>query len=170
MSIPNLTLGDLPVSEEDHEQPHFQLGVATPAKLAPGATMDLRLAGIGKAIPAEATSAFLNITLDEDANLQSFLTVWPSGEPRPLTSANNALPGLVAAASAYNTAPATILAPTLTGAPITFDTAGPADGSVTRTNTPSNCSSYPRRGDINRARQRNNPRRTNHRQLTRTAT
>ena len=208
--------------------PNGPIGVTTPAKLAQGATLDLALAGDGKAIPAIATSAFLNITIDEDATVQSFLTVWPTGEPQPFTSANNALPGLVAsnsmlaklgangsisifnqrgavnvvvdivgymvplatadgpgaeltsgpgapantvgrdgdfyidttngvlygpktggvwpapgialggvqgAASAYNTAPATVLAPTLAGAPVTFDTAGPADGSVTRTNT-----------------------------------
>jgi hypothetical protein len=208
--------------------PNGPIGLAAPAKLAQGATMDLQLAGGGKAIPAGATSAFLNITLDDDAVLQSYLTVWPTGEPRPLTSANNALPGLVAsnamlakigangsisifnqqgavnvvvdlvgymvplatadgpgaqlasgagapaatvghdgdfyidtttgtlygpkvggvwptpgvdlggvqgAASAYNLGPVTVVAPTVAGVPITFDTAGPADGSVARTNT-----------------------------------
>ena len=37
----------------------------------------------------------LNITLDSDATAKSFITVWPTGEPRPTTSANNAEPGLV---------------------------------------------------------------------------
>src|SRR5258706_5908122 len=41
--------------------PNGPIGVAVSAKLAQGATMDLHLAGAGQAIPAEATSAFLNI-------------------------------------------------------------------------------------------------------------
>jgi hypothetical protein len=208
--------------------PEGPIGVTSPAPLAQGATMNLQLAGSNMAIPAEATSAFLNVTIDDDAPLQSFLTIWPSGEVRPNSSANNALPGLVAsnsiiaklgtngsisifnqqgavnvvvdvvgymlpltaadgpgaeltsgigapsnangrdgdfyvdtttgtlygprtggvwpqpgvalggvqgAASAFNVAPVVITAPTLAGVPLTFDTAGPADGSVTRTNT-----------------------------------
>jgi hypothetical protein len=50
-------------------------------------------------VPATATAALINITLDQNATLQSFLTVWPTGEPRPLTSTNNAQPGLIAANS-----------------------------------------------------------------------
>jgi hypothetical protein len=209
--------------------PEGPIGVPSAAPLGHGATMDLQLAGANKAIPAGATSAFLNITIDDDAPVQSFLTVWPTGEPRPVTSANNALPGLVAsnsilaklgssgsvsifnqqgavnvvvdvvgymvplatadgpgaqltsgagapvdvngrdgdfyvdtangvlygprsggawprpgvalggvqgAANAYNVALlTTVTAPTLVRVPLTFDTAGPADGSVARTNT-----------------------------------
>ena len=37
----------------------------------------------------------INVTIDDDASLKSFLTVWPAGTPRPFTSANNAEPGLV---------------------------------------------------------------------------
>jgi hypothetical protein len=68
-------------------------------KLGAGKQLDLKLAGEGLAIPSNATAAILNITLDDDASAQSFLTVWPSGQPRPTTSANNALPGLVASNS-----------------------------------------------------------------------
>jgi hypothetical protein len=207
--------------------PNGPIGLAIAGKLGQGTTIDVQLAGDGKAVPAAATAAFLNITLDDDASMPSFLTVWPTGEPRPLSSANNALPGMVAsnamlaklgtngsvsifnqqgavnvvvdvvgylvplasaqssgpqllsgagapsntigidgdfyvdtttgvlygpkasgvwptpgtklggvqgAASAFTTAPATVLAPTTAGAPVSFDTAGPADGSVTRTN------------------------------------
>jgi hypothetical protein len=46
-------------------------------------------------LPSDAVSAVLNITVDEDADAKSFITVWPTGEPRPLASANNAEPGLV---------------------------------------------------------------------------
>ncbi len=42
----------------------------------------------------------VNVTIDEDATLKSFLTVWPTGTTRPNTSANNAEPGLVQANSA----------------------------------------------------------------------
>ncbi|MEO6126555.1 MAG: hypothetical protein ABIR32_22870, partial [Ilumatobacteraceae bacterium] len=75
------------------------IGVPTATKLGAGQQLDLKLAGEGLVIPATATAAILNITIDSDASLQSFLTVWPSGQPRPTTSANNALPGLVAANS-----------------------------------------------------------------------
>lgn len=75
------------------------IGVPTSAKLASNATLDLRLSGTGYAIPANATAAMLNITIDEDASLASYLTVWPKGETRPYTSANNALPGLIASNS-----------------------------------------------------------------------
>jgi hypothetical protein len=76
--------------------PHGPIGVATSGAIAEDGTIVLALAGEGRAIPAHATAAFLNITIDADATVASFLTVWPTGEPRPLTSANNALPGLVA--------------------------------------------------------------------------
>ena len=79
--------------------PEGPIGVSTPAPLGHQATMNLRLAGDGFAIPATATSAFLNVTIDDDATVQSFLTVWPTGEPRPVTSANNAEPTLVASNS-----------------------------------------------------------------------
>jgi len=46
-------------------------------------------------LPANATAALVNITIDDDASVKSFLTVWPTGTPRPFTSANNAEPGLV---------------------------------------------------------------------------
>ena len=75
------------------------IGVTTSAKLGPNSTINLQLAGDGKTIPANATAAMLNVTIDEDTTVQSFLTVWPTGEARPLTSANNALPGLIASNS-----------------------------------------------------------------------
>jgi hypothetical protein len=79
--------------------PNGPIGVATSAKLGPNSSLDVNVAGAGGALPANATAALLNITLDQDATAQSFLTVWPTGEERPLTSANNAQPGLIAANS-----------------------------------------------------------------------
>jgi len=79
--------------------PFVTVGVLAAGKLGPNSKLDLQLAGDGKAIPANATAALLNITIDQDASSQSFVTVWPTGETQPLTSANNALPGLVASNS-----------------------------------------------------------------------
>ncbi|MCU1367833.1 MAG: hypothetical protein JWL72_3909 [Ilumatobacteraceae bacterium] len=79
--------------------PYVTTGVPTAAKLGPNSTMTLQLAGDGSAIPATATAALLNITIDNDSTLQSFLTVWPTGETQPVASSNNALPGLVASNS-----------------------------------------------------------------------
>jgi hypothetical protein len=79
--------------------PQGPIGVASSAPLAGGSEITLQLAGEGKAIPVEATAALLNVTIDEDASLDSFLTIYPTGDQRPFTSANNAIPGQVAANS-----------------------------------------------------------------------
>jgi hypothetical protein len=75
------------------------IGVPAAKKLGPGESIDVAVGGVG-AIPVDATSVAVNITIDEDATLKSFLTVWPAGQTRPNTSANNAEPGLVSANSA----------------------------------------------------------------------
>jgi len=75
------------------------IGVPAAKKLGAGESIDVAVAGVG-AIPADATSVAVNITIDEDATLKSFLTVWPAGQTRPNASANNAEPGLVMANSA----------------------------------------------------------------------
>jgi hypothetical protein len=62
--------------------------------LGQGQTIDVAVAGVD-GIPADAVSVAVNVTIDEDATFESFLTVWPAGEARPNGSANNAEPGLV---------------------------------------------------------------------------
>ena len=42
----------------------------------------------------------INVTIDDDATLKSFLTVWPKGDPKPLASTNNAEPGFISPVSA----------------------------------------------------------------------
>jgi hypothetical protein len=79
--------------------PYGPIGVTQAAKLGPNSKMDLRLAGNGFAVPANATAVQLNITISEDATQGSFLTVWPTGETQPNASSNNALPGLIASNS-----------------------------------------------------------------------
>jgi hypothetical protein len=75
------------------------IGIAPGHKLETGESIDVAVGGVG-VIPTNATSVAINITIDEDATLKSFLTVWPTGQPRPSTSANNAEPGLVSPNSA----------------------------------------------------------------------
>jgi len=75
------------------------IGVPAAAKLGAGQSIDVAVGGVGT-IPEDAISVAVNITIDEDATLKSFLTVWPTGEARPNTSANNAEPGLVSPNSA----------------------------------------------------------------------
>ena len=75
------------------------IGVPAAKKIGAGESIDVAVGGVG-AIPDNATSVAVNITIDEDATLKSFLTVWPTGETRPNASANNAEPGLVMANSA----------------------------------------------------------------------
>jgi hypothetical protein len=76
------------------------IGVATVGPLRGGQEIDLPLTTpapnrASAPLPANATAALVNITIDDDAAAKSFLTVWPTGTPRPFTSANNAEPGLV---------------------------------------------------------------------------
>src|SRR6476620_2745202 len=46
-------------------------------------------------VPANAVSVLVNITIDKNATADSFITVWPTGQVRPNSSANNATPGQV---------------------------------------------------------------------------
>ena len=58
------------------------IGVPAAKKLGAGESIDVAVGGVG-AIPDDATSVAVNITIDEDATLKSFLTVWPTGQTRP---------------------------------------------------------------------------------------
>ena len=75
------------------------LATATAGPLSGGTEIDLPLTSPAPnrpsaPLPANATSAVLNVTI-ADATEKAFLTVWPTGQPRPLASTNNAEPGLV---------------------------------------------------------------------------
>ena len=76
------------------------IGVTTPAPIGPNQTLDVRVAGGSTPIPANATSVAINVTIDDDATLKSFLTVWPKGDTKPLASTNNAEPGFISPVSA----------------------------------------------------------------------
>ena len=78
----------------------------------------------------------VTITIDGDASAPSFITAWPTGQPRPLASANNATPGLVmpntvlvklggGSISFYNFAGAVNLAVDLVGYTVPIPTSGP---------------------------------------------
>jgi len=75
------------------------IGVPTAAKLGAGESINVAVGGVF-GIPADAQSVAVNVTIDEDATLKSFLTIWPAGQARPNASANNAEPGLVSPNSA----------------------------------------------------------------------
>jgi hypothetical protein len=72
------------------------IGVPSAAPIGPAGQLDVQIAGVGS-VPAGATSVSVNITIDDDATTQSFLSVWPTGEPIAPTSAsiNNAEPGII---------------------------------------------------------------------------
>ena len=65
------------------------IGVTTAAPLAGGGQIDLPLTSPAPnrsfAVPADAVSVLLNITIDSDATAPSFITAWPTGAPRPAT-------------------------------------------------------------------------------------
>ena len=99
-------IGIQPVRVLDTRGPsNGPIGVPTAKPIGAAEQIDVKVGGFTDTsgnllIPANATSVAANITIDEDATLKSFLTVWPTGQPRPTTSANNAEPGLVMANSA----------------------------------------------------------------------
>ena len=70
------------------------IGVSTKAPLGAGATLVLPIVGAAQ-VPNVATGVAINVTLDADATSKSFLTIWPTGQARPNSSANNAEPGLI---------------------------------------------------------------------------
>jgi hypothetical protein len=121
------------------------IGVSAAGKIAAGQQIDLPLTTpapnrASAPLPTDAVSAVLNITVDQDADAKSFITVWPTGAPRPFTSANNAEPGLVTpnltfaklgangSVSFYNFAGATNLAVDLVGYTVPLATAADATG------------------------------------------
>ena len=57
------------------------------APLGPGATLDVQMTGVND-VPANATAVVLNVTV-VNGSASSFLTVWPTAEPRPLASSLN---------------------------------------------------------------------------------
>ena len=69
-----------------------RVAVGMPARLGPGASATVQVTGQG-GVPATGVSAVvLNVTVTEPT-AGSFLTVWPSGEPRPLASNLNFVAG-----------------------------------------------------------------------------
>ena len=69
------------------------IGVASKAKLGPGQSINVAIAG-HNGIPADATAVAINIAI-ADATGNSDLTIYPTGATKPVTSADNAAPGLV---------------------------------------------------------------------------
>jgi serine protease len=68
-------------------------GLGAPAAaLAPASTIDLQIAGVADVPATGAGAVVLSVTVTEPT-APSFITVWPTGEPRPLTSSLNMLPG-----------------------------------------------------------------------------
>src|SRR5262245_59042956 len=96
---PSDFVGITPIRVLDTRGAGQTVGVPSAAPLGPGQSIDVQITGIA-GIPAEATSVAINVTIDDDATLKSFLTVWPTGQPRPLASTNNAEPGFISPVSA----------------------------------------------------------------------
>src|SRR3954451_17487334 len=93
-------VGVAPTRVLDTRAGNGPIGVATPAPLGAGQEITLALTTTAPnrptaPVPPNAVSVLLNITIDKNASADSFITVWPTGQPRPNSSANNATPGQV---------------------------------------------------------------------------
>lgn len=73
-----------------------RIGLGTPGgaqgQLGTNGTIDLQVTGAG-GVPANATSVVLNVTAADSPGPDSYLTVWPTGSPRPLASNLNFVAG-----------------------------------------------------------------------------
>jgi hypothetical protein len=87
-------VGITPVRVLDTRQP---TGVPAAGPIAPDTTINVDVAGVS-GIPANATSVAANVAIDF-AQAGSFNTMWPTGQPRPLVAAKNALVGAVSASA-----------------------------------------------------------------------
>jgi serine protease len=96
---PSDFVGITPVRVLDTRGAGQTVGVPSAAPLAANQTIDVQITGLA-GIPANATSVAVNVTIDDDATLKSFITVWPTGQPKPLASTNNAEPGFISPVSA----------------------------------------------------------------------
>ncbi len=97
-------VGIQPVRVLDTRGNGQMVGVPAAGPIGADKAIDVQIAGfkVGDQvlIPEDATSVAINHTIDFDATSKSFLTVWPTGDPRPLASTNNAEPGFVSPVSA----------------------------------------------------------------------
>ena len=91
---PSNFVGITPVRVLDTREP---TGVPTAGPIPPDTSINVDVAGVS-GIPANATSVAANVAIDV-AQAGSFITMWPTGQPRPLVAANNALVGAVSASA-----------------------------------------------------------------------
>jgi hypothetical protein len=69
-------------------------GAGTP--VGAGQSINVTVTGGSTTVPAGASGVALNVTVDQPTSA-GFLTVWPTGEARPLASSHNFVPGLTVA-------------------------------------------------------------------------
>ncbi len=69
-------------------------GAGTP--VGAGESINVAVTGGTTTVPAGASGVALNVTVDQPTSA-GFLTVWPTGEVRPLASSHNFVPGLTVA-------------------------------------------------------------------------
>jgi len=72
--------------------PYSSSGFMYPNVVQAGASVDVQVAGQGGVPSAGASAVILNVTAVDPAGI-GFLTVWPTGQPRPLASNLNFLTG-----------------------------------------------------------------------------
>jgi hypothetical protein len=91
----SIFVGITPVRVLDTRVP---IGVPAAGPIPPDTTINVSVAGLN-GIPATATSVAANVAITADAEAVSFVTVWPTGQPRPNSAVNNATPGFISSSA-----------------------------------------------------------------------
>jgi hypothetical protein len=91
----SIFVGITPVRVLDTRAP---IGVPAAGPIPPDTTINVSVAGLN-GIPATATSVAANVAITADAQEVSFVTVWPTGQPRPNSAVNNATPGFISSSA-----------------------------------------------------------------------
>ena len=89
----------VPVSPVRIVDSRFGVGQGVTGPLGQQVTTNVAVAGVGP-VPSNATAAIVNVT-SVNSSLPSFITVWPTGDPKPTASTVNPRPGVPVPNLAY---------------------------------------------------------------------
>ena len=91
----SIFVGITPVRVLDTRVP---TGVPAAGPIPPDTTIDVSVAG-ARGDPRHRHIVAANVAITPEAQAVSFVTMWPTGQPRPLSAVNNATPGFISSSA-----------------------------------------------------------------------